>query len=55
MPTTIEVRFKGNRKDYFLWPEEADPLHLHQPVIVESERGLDFGRATNRQRHWRIT
>ncbi len=44
MPTTIEVRFKGNRKDYFLWPEEADPLHLHQPVIVESERGLDFGR-----------
>lgn len=44
MPTTIEVRFKGNRKDYFLWPEEADPLHLHQPVIVESDRGLDFGR-----------
>ena len=44
MPTTIEVRFKGNRKDYFLWPEEADPLHLHQPVIVEAERGFDFGR-----------
>ena len=44
MPTTIEVRFKGNRKDYFLWPEEADRLHLHQPVIVEADRGLDFGR-----------
>ena len=44
MPTTIEVRFKGNRKDYFLWSETADPLYLHQPVIVEADRGLDFGR-----------
>lgn len=44
MPTTVEVRFKGNRKDYYLWPEAADPLHLHQPVIVEADRGLDFGR-----------
>lgn len=44
MPTTIEVRFKGNRKDYFLWPEEADRLFLHNPVIVEADRGLDFGR-----------
>jgi len=44
MPTTVEVRFKGNRKDYFLWPEAADPLYLHQPVIVETDRGLDFGR-----------
>ncbi len=44
MPTTVEVRFKGNRKDYFLWPEDADRLHLHQPVIVEADRGVDFGR-----------
>ncbi|MGE0440068.1 MAG: stage 0 sporulation family protein [Gemmatimonadales bacterium] len=44
MPTTVEVRFKGNRKDYFLWPDEAERLCLHQPVIVEAERGLDFGR-----------
>jgi cell fate regulator YaaT (PSP1 superfamily) len=44
MPITVEVRFKGNRKDYFLWPEEVDPLRLHDPVIVEAERGLDFGR-----------
>ena len=44
MPTTVEVRFKGNRKDYFLWSETADPLYLHQPVIVEADRGLDFGR-----------
>jgi cell fate regulator YaaT (PSP1 superfamily) len=44
MPTTVEVRFKGNRKDYFHWPDESDRLGLHQPVIVEAERGLDFGR-----------
>jgi cell fate regulator YaaT (PSP1 superfamily) len=44
MPTTVEVRFKGNRKDYFLWPDESDRLRLHDPVIVEAERGLDFGR-----------
>lgn len=44
MGTTVEVRFKGNRKDYFLWPDENEPLRLHDPVIVEAERGLDFGR-----------
>jgi cell fate regulator YaaT (PSP1 superfamily) len=44
MPATIEVRFKGNRKDYYLWPDDNDRLYLHQPVIVEAERGLDFGR-----------
>lgn len=46
MPATIEVRFKGTRKDYFLWPEEADPLRLQDPVIVESDRGLDLGRVS---------
>ncbi len=44
MPTTVEVRFKGTRKDFFLWPDEAPPLRLQDPVIVESDRGLDFGR-----------
>lgn len=44
MPATVEVRFKGTRKDYFLWPEEDAPLRLQEPVIVESDRGLDFGR-----------
>jgi len=44
MSTTVEVRFKGNRKDYFLWPNEAEPLHLRDAVIVEAERGLDLGR-----------
>ncbi|HET9275042.1 MAG TPA: regulatory iron-sulfur-containing complex subunit RicT [Gemmatimonadales bacterium] len=46
MPATIEVRFKGNRKDYFLWPDDSEPLRLWDPVIVQAERGLDFGRVS---------
>jgi cell fate regulator YaaT (PSP1 superfamily) len=46
MPATIEVHFKGIRKDYFRWGDEAEPLRLRDPVIVEAERGLDFGRVT---------
>jgi len=41
----IEVRFKGNRKEYFAWPS-AEPLHLDDPVIVEVERGQDLGRVS---------
>jgi cell fate regulator YaaT (PSP1 superfamily) len=41
---TVEVRFKGNRKGFFSWGDEAEPLRLSEPVIVEAERGLDFGR-----------
>jgi len=40
----IEVRFKGNRREYFTWPsEDSSPLRLDAPVIVEVERGQDFG------------
>lgn len=46
MPATVEVRFKGNRKDYFLWPDHAEPLRLTEPVIVPADRGLDFGRVS---------
>lgn len=46
MPATVEVRFKGTRKDYFLWTAEADPLRLQEAVIVESDRGLDLGRVS---------
>ena len=42
MTPVIEVRFKGNRREYFTWPSE-DPLKLDEPVIVEVERGQDFG------------
>ncbi len=38
----IEVRFKGNRREYFTWQSE-DPLRIDEPVIVEVERGQDFG------------
>jgi cell fate regulator YaaT (PSP1 superfamily) len=41
----IEVRFKGNRLEYFQWPS-AEPLALHDPVIVEVERGQDLGRVS---------
>ena len=46
MPQTVEVRFKGTRKAYFTWPDDSEPLHVNEPVIVEVERGKDFGRVT---------
>jgi cell fate regulator YaaT (PSP1 superfamily) len=46
MAATVEVRFKGNRKDYFLWADDAEPLRLSDPVIVPADRGLDFGRVS---------
>jgi cell fate regulator YaaT (PSP1 superfamily) len=42
VPQLVEVRFKGNRKAYFEW-HESEPLRIKEPVIVESDRGLDFG------------
>jgi cell fate regulator YaaT (PSP1 superfamily) len=41
----VEVRFKGNRKEYFTWPS-PEPLALHEAVIVEVERGEDLGRVS---------
>jgi cell fate regulator YaaT (PSP1 superfamily) len=42
---TVEVRFKGTRKGYFLWSGE-EPLRQGEAVIVEVERGRDLGRVT---------
>jgi cell fate regulator YaaT (PSP1 superfamily) len=42
---TIEVRFKGTRKAYFLWPGE-EPLRVGDAVVVEAERGRDLGHVT---------
>jgi cell fate regulator YaaT (PSP1 superfamily) len=42
MPALVEVRFKGNRRDYFTW-DEPQPLAAGQPVIVAVDRGEDFG------------
>jgi len=42
MSHLIEVAFKGNRKDFFLWEaEEAPPLK--SAVIVDADRGEDLG------------
>jgi cell fate regulator YaaT (PSP1 superfamily) len=46
MSQTIEVRFKGTRKAYFVWDDEADPIKVKDAVIVEVERGRDLGRVT---------
>src|SRR6059058_6038381 len=38
----IEVAFKGNRKDFFLWEhDEAPPLKAG--IIVDADRGEDLG------------
>jgi len=39
----VEVRFKGNRREYFTWSGDAPPA-AGDPVIVEVERGQDLGR-----------
>ncbi|HEX6090708.1 MAG TPA: regulatory iron-sulfur-containing complex subunit RicT [Gemmatimonadales bacterium] len=41
---TVEVRFKGTRKGYFLWSHPLEPLRVTEAVIVEADRGQDFGR-----------
>lgn len=43
MPQTVEVRFKGNRRAFHAWHDDAAPLRKDDPVIVEVERGHDFG------------
>jgi len=42
MAHLIEVAFKGNRKDFFLWDEDAPPP-LKAAVIVDADRGEDLG------------
>ena len=43
MAHLIEVAFTGNRKEFFLW-ESDDPPAPRAGVIVEADRGEDFGR-----------
>src|SRR5689334_10166383 len=42
MNALIEVSFKGNRKEFFLWDGEELPA-VHAPVIVDADRGEDLG------------
>jgi cell fate regulator YaaT (PSP1 superfamily) len=39
----IEVEFKGNRREFFLWEMEELPPR-DAPIIVEADRGEDLGR-----------
>src|SRR5687767_9225450 len=39
----IEVEFKGNRREFFLW-EKDDVPGVNTAVIVEADRGEDLGR-----------
>jgi len=39
----IEIAFKGNRKEFFLWEGEGPPP-LRAAVIVDADRGEDLGR-----------
>jgi cell fate regulator YaaT (PSP1 superfamily) len=39
----IEIAFKGNRKEFFLWEGDAPPP-LRAAVIVDADRGEDLGR-----------
>ena len=39
----IEVAFKGNRREFYLWESEELPA-VNAPVIVEADRGEDLGR-----------
>ncbi|GAC1515092.1 MAG: stage 0 sporulation family protein [Gemmatimonadaceae bacterium] len=43
MSHIIEVAFKGNRKEFFLWEQDELPP-LRGSVIVEADRGEDLGR-----------
>ncbi|MBI3983347.1 MAG: Signal peptidase-like protein [Gemmatimonadetes bacterium] len=45
MPDLIEVRFKGNRKDYFT-SDGAPEISVGGAVLVEADRGLDLGTVT---------
>ncbi len=46
MTAPVEVRFKGNRKEYFRWTGDPGAFGVDDPVIVEAERGLDLGRVS---------
>jgi cell fate regulator YaaT (PSP1 superfamily) len=43
MAHLVEIAFKGNRKEFYLW-EHDDPPALSAAVIVDADRGEDFGR-----------
>ncbi len=43
MPQTVEIRFKGNRRAFHAWHDDAAPLTTGTAVVVQVETGTDFG------------
>jgi cell fate regulator YaaT (PSP1 superfamily) len=43
MRDLVEVAFKGNRREFFLWDDVATPPGPPTSVIVEGDRGEDLG------------
>ncbi|HWS71639.1 MAG TPA: regulatory iron-sulfur-containing complex subunit RicT, partial [Thermoanaerobaculia bacterium] len=43
MSLLVEVAFKGNRKEFFVWESDEGPPRA-APVIVDADRGEDLGR-----------
>lgn len=44
MPQTVEVRFKGTRREFYTWADDTEPLRLQEAVVVQLDRGHDLGR-----------
>jgi len=42
VPHLVEIAFKGNRKEFFLWESDEPPAH-RAPVVVDADRGEDLG------------
>ena len=42
MALLVEIAFKGNRREFFLWDGE-NPPPMKAPVIVDADRGEDLG------------
>ena len=43
-PQLVEIAFKGNRKEFFLWEGGGDLPRPSTAVIVDADRGEDLGR-----------
>src|SRR5215208_235454 len=42
MSHVVEIAFKGNRKEFFVW-DGAEPPPVKAAVIVDADRGEDLG------------
>jgi cell fate regulator YaaT (PSP1 superfamily) len=45
VPPVVEVRFKGNRREFFHWEQEIE-LAVGDPVVVPVDRGQDLGHVS---------